>query len=469
MTFEAFWEIYIEEDLFERYDAVRAVFGQALDPGLAEEYALEDVLITLLERLEEAKDYAKIEELKIQLKEKNNWLYRMVGAYFDDTLIEYYCFHRDEKALEAILNDFLEAPLEDYEILERGLEYLLYYEYTDLVEKVVAGTYSQLLKSDDYTEDATSNLARMQFDIDMKRVYENYQSTQQWDWGILEKRKVPFDYEIGEGYTDKIEYAFEADGRQLKQALDTDLKEKRIFRLIILRKGFMKYALAYNIPIATSGSIWDKMVLYWKARGRRPSKYFDLEKKPFKAFVVEQTGLLIPYHMRGVLILWGSLYVYDFLLSVGLVPLKQYQEAVDVIKEYKKAFANEFQWSLWKYDFVCNWKKAAASTSEEKDAEEKIFRASFPQTREEENVTEYFFNRLDSADLQELQSLLEQFKQSEIFEEEEEEAPKIALPKIGRNEKVTVRYIDGTLKKGIKYKKVIKDLEQGKCELIDRK
>jgi preprotein translocase subunit SecA len=38
--------------------------------------------------------------------------------------------------------------------------------------------------------------------------------------------------------------------------------------------------------------------------------------------------------------------------------------------------------------------------------------------------------------------------------------------KIGRNEKVDVEYSDGTIKKGIKYKKVEKDIHDGKCELI---
>ena len=39
--------------------------------------------------------------------------------------------------------------------------------------------------------------------------------------------------------------------------------------------------------------------------------------------------------------------------------------------------------------------------------------------------------------------------------------------KIGRNEKVDVKYTDGTVKKGIKYKKVQRDVETGKCEIID--
>ena len=37
---------------------------------------------------------------------------------------------------------------------------------------------------------------------------------------------------------------------------------------------------------------------------------------------------------------------------------------------------------------------------------------------------------------------------------------------IGRNDKVTVKYLDGTIKEAVKFKKVKQDLEEGKCELM---
>ena len=38
--------------------------------------------------------------------------------------------------------------------------------------------------------------------------------------------------------------------------------------------------------------------------------------------------------------------------------------------------------------------------------------------------------------------------------------------KFGRNEKVTVRYKDGSSKRNIKYKLVMKAVKAGKCEII---
>ena len=55
--------------------------------------------------------------------------------------------------------------------------------------------------------------------------------------------------------------------------------------------------------------------------------------------------------------------------------------------------------------------------------------------------------------------------------EEEEEKPKLVpiiadkLP--GRNDKVTVQYMDGTIMRDVKFKSVEEDFNLGKCTLID--
>ena len=48
------------------------------------------------------------------------------------------------------------------------------------------------------------------------------------------------------------------------------------------------------------------------------------------------------------------------------------------------------------------------------------------------------------------------------------EPPEDPFKGIGRNQKITVQYEDGTTKADIKFKKVEKDLRAGRCELIKR-
>jgi|GEM_PF-747648 len=77
--------------------------------------------------------------------------------------------------------------------------------------------------------------------------------------------------------------------------------------------------------------------------------------------------------------------------------------------------------------------------------------------------------KLDDDELLEVLSQDDKF--SELFNEFEEptlerRSPEPAIPKIGRNELVTVEYLDGTIKENLKFKKVQNDLSKGFCKLI---
>lgn len=73
-------------------------------------------------------------------------------------------------------------------------------------------------------------------------------------------------------------------------------------------------------------------------------------------------------------------------------------------------------------------------------------------------------NGLDAylAQQQQQQSLSEVISNVESLSPQ----PRRTSPKIGRNDKVSVKYVDGAVKKDIKYKKVMRDLKAGKCELL---
>jgi preprotein translocase subunit SecA len=47
-------------------------------------------------------------------------------------------------------------------------------------------------------------------------------------------------------------------------------------------------------------------------------------------------------------------------------------------------------------------------------------------------------------------------------------APQSLGKKFGRNEKITVRYHDGTVKADVKFKKVEDDLRADKCVLVEQ-
>ncbi len=75
------------------------------------------------------------------------------------------------------------------------------------------------------------------------------------------------------------------------------------------------------------------------------------------------------------------------------------------------------------------------------------------------------------SDEQDLQDYFTRFNQQQLGSIPEfghEPIRKSGLDKIGRNDRITVRYTDGRLFENVKFKKVKEDLEAGKCDLVKK-
>lgn len=75
-------------------------------------------------------------------------------------------------------------------------------------------------------------------------------------------------------------------------------------------------------------------------------------------------------------------------------------------------------------------------------------------------------NGLDLSNQDDLNRYMFSQQRSALDRLETVQKPIKTIKKIGRNDKVSVKYSNGTIKKEVKYKKVMKDVETGKCSLI---
>ena len=109
---------------------------------------------------------------------------------------------------------------------------------------------------------------------------------------------------------------------------------------------------------------------------------------------------------------------------------------------------------LWKYSFVQKWESYEGEELAERELAKKEFKASYDLPIE-----------LGELDMLKFDNL---FKEPLTIARDEVSHQRLLKPerKIGRNEKVTVKYSNGTVKENIKYKHVLKDLEEGKCEIV---
>lgn len=457
----------LKESFLANYELLKETFSQELLVKEGEEELISELLIEFIAECEDAKEFEKITEFTTLLRAKNLKCFKEVYPFYNEFLIRYYCYHGARNELKISVDDFIEAPLADYDLLLKSFWRLIYYGHTDFANSIIENIYHEVKKSPDLVEGVELELFMLKHDIELEKLYEGFLENGSCDWEkfVEELRMLNADFEVDNEFVELINEGFSKDNKKLSERISNELIKDKENAIGILEKAFMRYMKASQIPFSTSGRIWYFLSLYWLAENENRGEYFKLEKKTFKEFVIRQSGFILDYRFEAVLILWGSSYVYDFLAELNLIDEQEYERVKKLLKVFKKLLIDENLSDLWEYNFVHNWSKSNMETAEEWEVENAIFKEYYTKkVALEKKEKEGFFITPNSFLGNEW--LDRMVRQSEI-QEKEGWLQKVSLPKIGRNQKITVLYQDGTIKKDIKFKKVKKDLESGSCELID--
>ena len=83
----------------------------------------------------------------------------------------------------------------------------------------------------------------------------------------------------------------------------------------------------------------------------------------------------------GIGTLWGSVYLYDFLLSREIIADSMYRDIMKSVGALKKDVIKAFRKSLWKYDFVHRWTPPDSVSDDDFAAESELF-AKTTETQE---------------------------------------------------------------------------------------
>lgn len=474
MEFEAFWDSFWEEDILQRYDTLKAVFSEKLPAHIVAEYDVGDVLTEFIGHYEEAKEYSKILEFTDLLATHNPEHLAEVSAYFDEFLIDYFCYQGQAAQLEAPIQRFLANPLENYEFLLKSIQVLIYYGYSDQAEAIINQIYTQVRDSGKLLAGAEGELAMYRFFLGLERVYAHFSEQQVFEWQAFREDLLAFDFEFKEAtWANDLELGLGMDLSEVSVTFPAAFQRNRNEASDWLSKCFMVYTRERKLSFATSSDIWYNLFEYWEDRRGSPGlkHFFSLRPSTFKAFLLKKSGFMVDYRFFSVMILWGSTYVYDFLKAAALIDDSTWEKTQQAIQQLKQAIIQEDPDSLWKFSFVHAWGKPDALTQEEWDQEKATFReyhATFADKKTRLSTASFFFP--SEAELLEVLKHLEGVNPEEEWSEApriQPLAPKVQLPKIGRNERITVRYTDGRLVQDIKFKKVKDDLERGDCVLVD--
>lgn len=441
MDFKKFWETYTSQRITAISDTVIEVFSKTLSDDISEEYDLGEILTEFTGHHETANNYEKIAEFGKVVKLNNPKLYEEEGRYINKSLIRYYCFRENREKLEEQLNDTLSRKY-DFDLLKQSLKRLQYNQHIDLVDKVIVEEFDNVANSPDLLGGAEFDLAIIKYYIEFQRLFEKYLDNPDSFVEELQKTLTPYGFNFDESYAKHVQIGLYDDSvENIKELLSTFPKE-RSYVNTALEARFLRMMKSKNCPFYISGMVWHTLLRYFEERKSNGWKnYFSFKSSDFVPFLDRQQGFFIDNSHDIALLIWVSSYVLDFLHELKIVPEYRFKEQKGFIQDLKKQFKRENKSNLWEYHFIHKLEKSDYTDLQSWEEE----KAEFIESYEIKTPQRTQFNH-------------------EFLENE----TKIDTPKIGRNEKIDVEYTDGTVKSGIKYKKVSRDIETGLCKIITR-
>ena len=464
MTFEEFWELYNNEKITDLYDEAMEVFSETLSEDLYEEYDLGEIVVEFSGHHEEVRAFGKVQAFTRVLKANNPRLYDQEHVYFNDSLVKYYTFQRNAEALQEPVQDFLNYRL-DYEMLLVNFKRLVFFDYLALADQIITQKYPAVKQDEELIPGAEFELGVVKYlmllDNLLKSASQGEIAPSDWNQFQQEAAKYDFSFEKDE-YLPTLQPALTGDTATYVAQVRENFPSKKTERQKVvstLEVAFMQKMRQHHLSFPISGSIWDHLHAYWEEKSSSSwNSYFRITDKAFRAFLDNQFGFIHDYHFEVALILWGSSYVLDFLHDEGMLSQEAHDSQKNIVEHIRQDFIRLYHDDLWECDFVHDWLPAQGIASEDWQQEKTLFANSF-----EHPTGEIHFGNLSNPDATgpSLNSAYRPLAPPDDYLVEP-----ASVNKIGRNEKVSVQYEDGTVKKDIKYKKVADDLSAGHCELL---
>jgi uncharacterized protein YecA (UPF0149 family) len=380
MTSEEFWNILTSKGALDSYDAVMDFFSQEkLPEDFLNEYDYGDVILDVSGQYELAKEFDKLIRFLQLLKEKHPEIYQEFQEYLDDFFINYYCYHQQTVKLAEPVQAYMQEPDRKIDLLKPVYKKLLFYQQINYVRELSSlEMVNKISNSQEVLEGAETGFAITAFHLELEEIYLQYRSQGRFHWDKLQEKMAP--YELY--YEDSLFPALEK-GLSAEQPNAGELEKERMHEdfMFVLQGYFFKYLADRGFSFALSGHLWDLMLDLWDENSlisQRSDPYFRLEEAALEKFLDRKSASIFQDTSAEVAaFLWGSPYVYDFLLSAGLISQDDYQSFKHLANREKAVFIVYSIADLWEYNFVHHWEKPSGISAEQFKAEKQLFEKSY--------------------------------------------------------------------------------------------
>lgn len=383
MTTEDFWNKYTNENILEIFDTAYDFFSNELPNEFIENYDVEEVILEVKGHHEAAKEFDKVLKFSKLLREKQPELYKENFQYFDDFLIDYYCFQGNKTEVAVAFSNFISNPIHDFDKYLISFKKLIFFQQIDLLEKAIAHNFDDVANSEKLLSGADYDLAICKFYLALENLYDKNNAVFNKDEFSIILNKYGFEFNeddllnIEQGFFKPI----------FKDKIAHNFIQDRENSLIVLKGYFLRYLKEKNFNFTLSGRLFDKMIAFLNKDNAKkkikPDLYFRVQANKFEKHLAELSGqFFIENEAEMVAVLWGSVYLYDFLKSYEIINPETHNSFIQTTKLLKGVVIGNFAPDLWNFNFVHSWQKPDSISEIEFIEEEKIFRKSFTFKRQ---------------------------------------------------------------------------------------
>lgn len=380
MTTKEFWKIYMSKDgCVKHFDQIFDFFSEDLPSEFVDGYDVGEVILETRGHNETAKNFDKVLKFTELIQQKHPALYEEFFQYFDDFLIDYHSFNGNREGAENAFSNFYENPEHNFDQLLYSLKKLLFYQHFEVIDKTVIKSFDIIKNSDKLIGGAEYDLALLKYYINLEFFF-NQINHNSFDKSEFEKSLLPFDFKFQPKAIDFIELGL-LNPELNKENSILKFTQNRDDYTLTIESQFLVQMATKKFGFAVSGRIWDKMLEFWEEESnnkkQKPDKFFSINTVSFEEYLSNLAGGFFTNNRSEMIaVLWGSVYVYDFLLSIGLINETTYANFITTSKILKGAVIANFTHELWNSNFVHYWEKPDSISEIEFNEESKIFQKS---------------------------------------------------------------------------------------------
>lgn len=377
MTAEEFWSLYSDnhKDLLPVSVKLIGFFSQEFPEGLLENYDIGETVVETLSQLKNAKEFDQALLLTDAIREHHpDIIWKEYLSSIPKFLMEYYGHHTHAGELEKAISMYDEVIEKHYDDFFVSFHLLLYYGHIDLAYGAIERNFETIKESDKLIPGTWAELSVIQKAICLEEYFQH--PDKQAAKEEFFKKMLPF------GLTEEME-----DFKDIDHALygeNTLLQDDKTtptgLLYISVKMRAMVAMREKNIPFALCQFFFDSLYRYWRKENGENSglhEFFKTKETTFIEYIERKAGGVFLEDSVGMAaVLWGSVYVYDFLLSEGIIDQSAFgtfKKAANTLKG--RVIAGNLS-ELWRFEFVHRWAKPDSISEQEFETEMTIFQKS---------------------------------------------------------------------------------------------